>query len=182
MARQFKAALEQEMGVQVYLTRDDDQALSLTERTELANALKADLFISFHAAGAFSKDRTGFRVYYQDCRIQPGLSVDQTSEVQTGLVQEWDVAQAPHAAASHKLAEEIDRALSEILRSSSRGPIGLPLTILAGAGQPAVLIEVGTLTNAEEERRLKTKGYRDALTTALLRGVRVWRHWYESGN
>ena len=182
MALQLKAALEKELDLQVYLTRDEDQSLSLTERTELANAFKADLLISLHAAGAFSTGRSGFRVYYQNYRSQPGLGGEQTSESQAGLVQEWDSAQALHVADSYRLAVEIDRALSEVLRTTSRGPLGLPLTLLAGATQPAVLIEVGTLTNAEEERRLKTTGYRDAVTTALLRGIRIWRHWYERRN
>ena len=182
MARQLKAALEKELDVQVYLTRDEDQALSLTERTELANAMKADLLISLHAAGAFSTARTGFRVYFQDYRSQSGLNGEQGSESPAVLVQEWDLAQEHFLRASYRLAVETDRALSEVLRITSRGPMGLPLTLLAGATQPAVLIEVGTLTNAEEERRMKTSGYQEALTTALVRGVRVWRHWYERRN
>lgn len=180
LAKQLKAVLEARWDVKVFLTREEGQHPTLLERTIKANALKADLFISLHARGSLSESVKGFKVYYQDYGRQADLAeaaarLDQSE----GAEPEWRLNQAAWLSASTALAREIDRALQDVLHLKSDGPTGLPLALLAGARQPAVLVEVGALTNPEEERRLKTQGYKDALTRALILGIESWARQME---
>ena len=178
LAQQIKKALEDELGLRVYLTREEGQSPSLLERTALANRLKADLFVSIHAGGAREDDVSGYGVYYQSYRLQAGLESRLEEEIREneppGGPRTWETAQAAHQKASIDLARELGRSLSEVLRVSRRPPQGLPLAVLAGVDQPAVLLEVGYLTNAEEARRLRTPGYQEALTRAVVRGIKNW--------
>ena len=175
LAQQLKTALETRLGVKVFLTREEGQNPAILERTTKANALKADLLISLHARGSVSEAVRGFMVYYQnyDDQVDPvekAAGMDQPEEA--GL--KWHMNQTVCLSASKLLAQEIQRALEDVLHIKGEGPTGMPLALMAGARQPAVLVEVGSLTNPEEERRLKTQGYKDALTRALILGIESW--------
>ena len=175
LSQQLKTALEARLGVKAFLTREAGQNPTLLERTTKANALKADLLISIHARGAVSEGVRGFMVYYQDYDVQADAvekSTDMDQPEEAGLP--WHLNQTLRLAASKSLAQEIHRALEDVLHIKCEGPVGLPLALLAGARQPAILVEVGSLTNPEEERRLKTQGYKDALTRALILGIESW--------
>jgi N-acetylmuramoyl-L-alanine amidase len=175
LAQGLKAALEEELALTVYLTREPGQNPPLVERTALANGMRADVFLSLHAGGASSPQWSGFGVFVQDYARQAGLAdhLAATSGLDRPAAP-WPLAQARHLGESRRLAEEVDAALSEVLRRKSLGPQGAPLAVLAGADQAAVLVEVGYLTNPEEARRLKSSGYRDALIEALVRGLSIW--------
>ena len=180
LAEQVKEALETELGLRVVLTREDGQNPGLAERTAAANGLKADLFLSLHAAGEAYDNRFGFNVYVQDYSRQAGLTErDPQTDHTPGRLEEWSLLQSAHLSNSMRLARELDESLKEVLRVRSRGPVGLPLALLAGANQPAVLIEAGVLSDAETERRLRTRGYRDALTRAIVRSIQSWRQMLE---
>jgi len=178
LARQLKVVLEDELGVQVFLTRNGDENPSLYERTALVNRVRGHLFISLHASGAASRTRSGFGVFFQDYSLQKELA-DRASLKQPapGQPVEWALAQGPFLISSRRLAGEISRAISEVLRVKSREAVGLPLTVLGGAARPAVLVEVGYLTNPEEERRLLSQAYRDAVVRALVQGIQSYRAW-----
>ena len=177
LARQWETVLEKELGVQVYLTRQEGDP-PLEERTAVANRYGADVFISLHSGGSLTKQVPGYALFVQDYYLEAGVAhqvslADLNPEGPT----EWHLAQAPWTKRSLRLAEEIDQALSEVLRVRKQGVTGLPLAVLAGAGQPAILLELGPLGNPEQERRLKTQGYRDALTRAIVTGLKSWRQW-----
>ena len=177
LANRFKTALERELQARVVLTRNGDESIKIFDRTTLANAVKADLFISIHAGGRGS-GVGGYRIYVQDYRTLAGpAGRSEPLEDMGDRPSEWGLAQAPHRAAAGKLAELLDQALTEVLRGRSRPPLGLPLAVLAGSEQPAVLVEFGDLTNPESERRLRTTGYQDALTRAMVQGIKSWQRW-----
>lgn len=181
LARQLKIKLEDELGVRVFLTRQEGENPSLSERTALANRVRAHLFISLHAGEAFARSRFGFGVFFQDYSLQEGLA-DQVSlsRPDPGKTAEWPLAQAPFVLSSRRLAGEINQAIIDVLRIKSQEVVGLPLAILAGAARPAVLIEVGYLSNPQEERRLLSQAYRDAVTKALVKGLNAYQQWVKS--
>ena len=174
VAERFKEVLENELGLEVFLTRQADQNPSLTDRTALANAIMADAFISIHC----SMDRgpaPRYNVYIQDYRHQAGLAKQaesMTANPFTGDV--WALTQSRHLPASKRLAREMDLALSSVLHVKQSGVIGLPLAVLAGADQPAVLFEIGHLNDPESERRLTNSGYQDALARAMVTAFSAW--------
>ena len=178
LARQLKIRLENELGVRVFLTRQEDENPSLSERTALANRVRSHLFISLHAGEAFTRTRFGFGVFFQDYSLQDGLA-DQVSlsRPEPGKTVEWPLAQAPFVLSSRRLAGEINQAITDVLRVKSQDVVGLPLAILAGAARPAVLVEVGYLSNPQEERRLLSQAYRDAVIKALVKGLNAYQEW-----
>ena len=64
IALKTRDLLERKLGVEVVLTRDGDQLLSLTGRTEIANSANGDLFISIHCNSWFSPETGGFEAYF----------------------------------------------------------------------------------------------------------------------
>ncbi|MEW5725482.1 MAG: N-acetylmuramoyl-L-alanine amidase [Thermodesulfobacteriota bacterium] len=177
LARQLKEALERDLGLHVVVTRDEELNPGLYERTATANGLKADLFLSLHAAAEAYDNRFGYNIFVQDYRRQLGLADrEPRADLMPGQLGEWSLAQMTYLDSSRRLARELDQSLKEVLRVRSRGVQGLPLALLAGAAQPAVLLEVGVLTDPEAERRLRTPGYRDALTRAVVQGLGNWLH------
>ncbi|MFH1092076.1 MAG: N-acetylmuramoyl-L-alanine amidase [Pseudomonadota bacterium] len=179
LARQLKAALENELGIKVVLTREEeDKNPTLPERTAVANAFKADIFLSLHAGSGPGDGAQSISVFYQSPKLQESLPRQGSGrDVSPEGARSWRLAQSRHVQVSARLAEELDQALREVLRVKTPGPIPLPLAVLTGADQPAVLIEIGLLTSAEGERRLGTEGYRTAVSQAVVRGLKSWQNW-----
>jgi N-acetylmuramoyl-L-alanine amidase len=174
VAERFKQALETELGLEVFLTRQADQNPALTDRTALANAILADAFISIHCSMDQGK-APRYKVYIQDYKHQAGLAKQAESLTANPVTGDaWALTQARHLPASRRLAREIDLALSSILHVKERGVIGLPLAVLAGADQPAVLFEIGHLNDPESERRLTNPAYQDALSRAVVTAFSAW--------
>jgi len=177
LARQLKVSLEKELGVQVFLTREGEENPDLFERTAMVNRLRGQLFISIHAGGFEQGNVSGFGVFYQDYSLQPDLPAPAfRGGVQEEPIQ-WALAQTRYIIPSRRLAGELNRSLSQALRIKNQGVVGLPLAVLAGASRPAVLVEVGHLTNPNEEKRLKSQRYRDLVVQGLVQGINSYQEW-----
>ena len=178
VARRLKAAIESRLGLRVLLTRENDEAVPLDRRTSLANNNKADLLISLHANASVRPALRGAQVlslsledYKDRARGLPaGLSVP-VAGGGTRLISAmpWDLAQIPHAPQSAALAGIVTRHMTErgvplYSRATDEGP----LRVLVGANMPAVLIEMGFLTNAEDERALTGGDVTNAIVEALI--------------
>ncbi len=179
-------------GVDVRLTRATDVFLKLAERTAFANKNDADVFVSLHC-NAMPKGRGGVAglEYYimalPSDRDAMNLAIAENREVSAGVD---SVAAAKNADKRTQLLLKIlgdmqqndkineSTALSEMLHRSSKAE-GLPMRkvaqapffVLRGAGMPAVLVEMGYLTNAPEAARLSSASYRDKLCRAIAQGV-----------
>jgi N-acetylmuramoyl-L-alanine amidase len=177
-ARRLAGALE-EKGLTAILTRDERQNPSLPDRVALANGMKADVLLSLHAGMAPLTNKAGFTVFYQGYPNQPGPDELETMDADicpdVSKPGNWSGIQSRHLVESRRLAHELDQALQDVLRIKSPGPVALPLAVLAGADQPAVLIEIGALGNEEIEQRLSDPAYRDALVRAMIAGLDSWR-------
>jgi len=181
VARRLKAAIESRIGLRVLLTREGDEAVPIDRRTALANNNKADLLISLHANASLQPASRGAQVLslslddYKD-RVR-GLPVSLPVPLVGGGTRvidamPWDLAQIPHAPQSAALAGIIVRHLGErnvalYARSNDQGP----LRVLVGANMPAVLVEMGFLTNAEDERALTGGDVAGAIVEALVASV-----------
>ena len=84
----------------------------------------------------------------------------------------WEMAQTTHLARSSRLAEMIQGELNSLLGLQDRGVRQAPFRVLVGATMPAVLLEVGFLSNAEESRSLGQPGYQDQLAAAVTTAVK----------
>ena len=87
----------------------------------------------------------------------------------------WDLAQSQYLADSSNLAETIQANLNALLRIESRGVKQAPFRVLMGATMPAVLVEIGFITNPEEEERLKQSAYRERIAQAIVDSVAAFK-------
>jgi N-acetylmuramoyl-L-alanine amidase len=83
----------------------------------------------------------------------------------------WDMAQAEHLEESSALATRLQEELADVTGSQGRGIKQAPFRVLVGAAMPAVLVEVGFISNAEEERLLTSDDYQAKVVSALVRGL-----------
>lgn len=134
-------------GLHVRMTREDDRFIELEQRSALANRLRANLFVSIHADSAPNRAATGFTVY---------------------------VARQP-SADSKAAADAIARRL-QAAGVSSRGRQEANYRVLVGTTCPAVLVELGYLSNAYEATRLADPAYRQKLAEAVANGIVDYLH------
>ena len=185
MAKRIQAGLASRLGVRVILTRETDKQVSLDDRTALANHERADLFLSIHVNASPATKASGAETYFlsyqatdDEARAAAALEnktigVDPGSQA-LGMVL-WDLAQSQYLAESSKLAEAIQENLNELLRIESRGVKQAPFKVLMGATMPAVLVEIGFITNSEEEARLKDSSYREKIAQAIIDSVAAFK-------
>ncbi len=181
LARRLKASLESRLGLRVLLTREGDQAVALDDRAALANNNKADVFVSLHANAAARKDVSGAQIYYLSpdeagADSREGTAARQTLPTLGGGSRDiemipWEMAQLRYLSESAVLSGAIEEQCRGRLRLSPRSVQQAPLRVLAGANMPAVLIEVGFLTNPDEEQQLASESYQVTLVQALADGI-----------
>lgn len=192
IARSLKQSLQLvDPDISVVLTRDRDRLLGLDERTAIANENRADLFVSLHLNASPRADAHGAETYYlstkatdDEARTTAALenrshsspsSPTKTHTTESGRELElilWDLAQNRHLAASAALAENVQRQLNELTGTRNRGVRQAPFRVLMGATMPAVLVEVGFVSNPTEEERFRDPDYRGRVVDALTRAIR----------
>ena len=182
VARRLKTVLESRMGVRVVLTRDDDRVVPPDERTATANNAKGDLFVSLHMSASSSPAMTGAAVYFmrldregEETRREAGAQSSALPVLGGGTrvieTIRWDLAQARHVDDSGRLANLLAAALEGHVPMTPQPVQAAPLRVLAGLNMPAVLFEMGYLTNAEQEKRATADDGRTALVQAIYDAV-----------
>ncbi len=182
MARRLKTAIEGQIGVRVLLTRDTDENVPLDRRAALANNNKADLLISLHLDAAAVPSVHGVQVLSADINDYVGR-VSAASLRGTPLpivgggtrtidIVPWDLAQIPFAAKSASVAAVLVRHLSERnVPLFDHSVARMPLRLLVGANMPAVMIEMGFLTNPDDEQALAGPERPGSLVDAIVATV-----------
>jgi len=183
VARRLRAALQNSLGYQAFLTREGDAHVPLDDRAAVANNYKADLFVSIHCNASRAQGAQGSEVYFLSYQASddesrrvaqaegaalPLLSAPEGSDLSMIL---WDMAQAEHLEESSALASRIQEELAEVTGSQGRGIKQAPFRVLVGAAMPAVLVEIAFITNAEEEKELVSESWQSRVSAALLRGI-----------
>jgi N-acetylmuramoyl-L-alanine amidase len=191
IARLLKRRLEKQ-GARVILTRTADQSVELARRAALANAEKADLFVSIHlnsAPGPGASRARGVETYFLSAdatdasatavaarenadRLAGEPEVD-PADVVGGILA--DLEDTENLAASSRLAQAIHGAVVRGTRAPDRGVKQAPFYVLAGARMAAVLVELGFVSHPEEGRELGKAARQDALARAIADGVAAWR-------
>ena len=184
IARKLRATLANSLGLQVFLTRDKDDDISLDERTAIANNYKADLFVSIHANASRARAANGSEVYFLSSQASDeesrrvaqseGLAAAPAAPAGSGAdlaLILWDMAQAEHLEESSLLATRLQEELAAVTGSQGRGVKQAPFRVLVGAAMPAVLVEVAFISNPEEEKLLAQDAFLAKVAAALARGV-----------
>ena len=182
VARRLKATLEARLGVRVILTRDGDGTVGLDERAAVANNNKADLFISLHANASVRPAATGAEVFYLSLAEYGEEALRAATGPRESLpvlgggsrdieVVQWQLAQARHIEQSAAFAQLVESSLRTRVTMSPRALQQAPFRVLVGANMPAVLVELGFMTNADQEKQLMSDAYQASLVEGLVEAV-----------
>lgn len=174
-------------GFDVVMTRSTDTFIPLERRVEIANSSGADLFLSIHANANRVRGLNGFEVYYISPSIDVDLrraldaagsnarlNLDETYFAGSSLDLKailWDMIYTHNRAESVRLARFICRIMDSSLNAKVLGIKGAIFYVLKGTQMPAVLIEVGFLSNHDEERKLRNGYYRQQIAEAIKQGI-----------
>ena len=170
------------------LTRNEDSNVPHDARTAIANQNQADLFISVHLNSSLGAGAHGAETYFlsvdaSDARAarraeaeNAGEASEGTSGLTSGMDQDlalilWDLAQTHHLLESQRFAAMIQGELNQTLQLRDRGVKQAPFRVLNGAAMPAVLVELGFVSNPEEEKKLQDSAYRAELIASLTRAI-----------
>lgn len=177
-------------GIKVIMTRSSDYFVPLEKRVEIANNANPELFISIHTNANHARQMNGFEVYHVSTDISDlkraqfsadnaVLDLDRstygqlTSNLKTIL---WDMIYASSRAESVDLARSICRTVNNDLSVKVIGIKSAGFHVLRGTHMPAVLVEIGFISNASEELKLKNNYYRQQIAGAIAQGVKNYAH------
>jgi N-acetylmuramoyl-L-alanine amidase len=186
VARRLKAALEMRMGIRVILTREGDATIPLDERAAVANNNKAELFVSLHVNASIRPAMSGAEVFYLsleeygDAAQRAAHGDSESLPVYGGGARDielipWEMAQARYIQESAALAQAVDASLRERIPMSPRALQRAPLRVLVGANMPAVLVEMGFLTNTGQEKQLQGDEFQNDVVHGLLESITRFR-------
>jgi N-acetylmuramoyl-L-alanine amidase len=184
IAKRLKKNLEEE-GIKVIMTRGRDEFISLKERTEIACRSKADLFISVHANSSRNRGVQGVEVYYlRDLGLtekrDPNLkdnrrikfrhfNMTNSSSALEGIL--TDMMESYKQSESRRLSFYLSKKTPSGMRAESRGSKSAGFFVLRNTLIPAILVEVGFLSNSHEEKLLNTGLYRQKVADSIAKGI-----------
>jgi len=172
-------------GVDVILNRSTDRFIPLHTRVEKANDSGADLFVSIHSNANRVRSLCGFEVYY----VAPSVN-DETRALSTAKTTRlnlasdcfasnsldlkatlWDMIYTYSRGQAVGLSKAICRSANSNLGVKDLGVKSARYEVLRGTFMPAILVEVGFLSNSNEERMLKNSYYRQRIAEAIAAGI-----------
>jgi N-acetylmuramoyl-L-alanine amidase len=185
LAKSLGEKLER-LGFEVLFTRKTDRTMALEERTAIAEAARADLFVSVHANSAPRRSVNGIETYYLDedherhsLRVaarENGVPRDQVDDLQKTLAR---LRVSELSGYSHRLANLVQAELVGGApwrhQVTDLGVKKGPFYVLFLSDTPAILVEAGFLTNKNEAKRLRDDKYLDALADRIATGVARYR-------
>jgi len=194
VTRRVARLVEEGLGIKGALTRSTDVFVPLRERTNFANKRRADLFVSIHANAHPRSVSEGVEVYFLSSEATD-IEARQTAAIENGVVELenpqsrqktdmlnsilWDMAQSEFQQESSFLAETVLDSTTRSLRIVNRGVKQAGFYVLGGAAMPAILVEIGFLTNPKEEKKLAATDHREALAKAIYAGLAEYKRRYD---
>ena len=172
LARLISAELQRDYKVK--LTRSDDYHVDLANRAALANHLKAAVFISLHTGGSSVYSTAGPKIYYHQIATEPVSERSQSMDMQVDNKNDatlWESVQTRHLENSRVLARMVSSYLSNLNYFKDVAVQGAPLAVLQGAQMPAIMIEIGYLTNPTEESNLSNDRYLKDIAKEISLGI-----------
>ena len=183
IAKKLERKLKQEMGVEVVLTRRDDRFIPLEDRTAIANAEGADLFVSLHMNASPNGEAKGLETYYLDntndeaslrlAARENGTSRRNVSDLQfilsdmtQNMKLEDSITLAHHL--QHSLVDGMSTRLADVKDLGVKKAL---FYVLVGARMPSVLVEMFFITNKTEGRAMSQETYQNVVVDALYDGI-----------
>ncbi len=194
IARYLKEMIEEELNIEVLMTREDDRFLELDQRTEFANRNQAKLFISIHANSNRNRRIRGVSTYFlgpentEEAREVANLE-NSVIRLENGskyadLSQENFIisamAQNIYNAESQDLADMVQREISRECDLQDLGVRQAGFYVLWGASMPNILIETAFISNPNEEKLLRGGSFQKKQAIAIFQSIKKFKNRYES--
>ena len=184
VSKRLARKIERNSKTKVILTREEDIFLRLQDRTKFANANEGDLFISIHTNAAEDRRASGFETFLigpnkNEAAVRVAARENAALELEgfpgKKLTNEdlikATIAQSAFAAKSEEFASLVQNEIKKRVQSKDRGVKQAGFYVLMGASMPNVLIELGFISNPNEEKKLNSSSYRDMLATSIYYAV-----------
>ncbi len=189
IAKRLAALVKDRLGCEVVMTRDKDVFIPLEDRPAIAKTKGADLFVSIHVNANRKRKAKGIETYIQSLRAsdrdamvtaarENAMSTKNMSELKSELDRIFaDLAKDDKLEESLQLAHTVQASLVETMKPVQGHVVNLGVKraffyVLINTEMPSILAEVGFISNAEEEKLLRTESYRQAIAEALYQGVK----------
>ncbi len=206
IAKRLAKLIRKDKQFKVIMTRDRDKTVSLQERADIANKAGADLFISIHANSttrrksrvrgwnvfflaqalndsaravaqfensAFLRDRNAFEIHNNADDMSDNPIGDPVLTILN------DMIMTEFQAESYDFAMMVDREFRRSLKIPARGVDQAGFFVLNMVFTPSVLVEVGFISNKQEEKLLKSKKYQQKVAEAIYRAIKRFKAKYE---
>lgn len=190
----LKSMLEKELGVEVLMTRADDRFIPLSGRTKFAMDKKADIFVSIHTNASNNRSAKGLETYYlstsstSNSRAVEALE-NEVVELYEGAEEKKkyvaldfilsDMCQTEFLESSNTLAALVHRNMVSGVQGSDRGVKQANFYVLRGAFMPAILVEMGFISNLNEEALLANQQYQERLARTIFEGIKRFKYNYD---
>lgn len=197
VALKVGAYVRERLGVDVIYTRRDDRFIELRDRGRIANDAEGKLFVSIHvnsAPGAAARRAVGTETYFLG--LHKNAAAKAVMERENAVVQLEDdpdayadfdeealilrtMANSLYLRKSERLAALVEQQFAERVGRKSRGVKQAGLMVLWGASMPAILVELGFITNPSEARFMASDEGQEYLASAIFRAIRDFKAEYE---
>ena len=157
-----KAKLEAE-GYQVVTTRTSDTYVDLTDRSRAANASESDIFVSIHINASGSSAAQGIETYYYQPYAEYPSRINAAYHDNSTRLRMSDT-----------LANAIQSSLINATGAQNQGVKRQTFAVLRETTAPAVLLELGFLSNPQEAARLNSSAYQETLANAIVAGIKAY--------
>jgi len=196
VATKLGTYLEENLNVNVVYTRQDDRFLTLEGRGHLANQSGGKLFVSIHANSAADRRAKGTETFFLGLhktdaarrvmerendvvRLEEDASAYQQYDAMNSVMQ--TLTQSAYMRQSQALAESIEDQFENRAGRKSRGVKQAGFYVLYGASMPAVLVELGFLSNPGEAAFMSSDEGQAYLASAIFRAIRQYKSDYDEG-
>ncbi|NND72173.1 MAG: N-acetylmuramoyl-L-alanine amidase [Rhodothermales bacterium] len=195
VAKKVGAYLEEYLKVNVIYTRDDDRFIDLKKRGEIANKAGGKLFVSIHAdAQARGSSANGATMYILGThktkaareameRENSVVSFEADQSAYSGINNQsiimQTLAQSSYMRQSEQLASLLEKQFAQRANRKTRGVKQAGFWVLWHASMPAVLIELGFVTNRGDARYMDSELGQTYLASAIYRAIRDYKFEYE---
>lgn len=176
-------------GYKVYITRDSDKYISLTDRTKFANDKNADIFVSIHANSLPKSSKnysttSGIETYFLSTarseRARKVAELENKDDIEVmnyfSKLSFLNSINSQRLLASNKLAIDVQYGMLVNTRKLYSKTIdgGVregPFWVLVGALMPSILVEVGYMSNDDDLEKLQKKSYQEKLAIGIADGI-----------
>jgi len=173
-------------GVEVFLTRDNDTYIPLEERTAFANKHNADLFVSIHVNATEARYRDGVETYFLN--LTTDASSNKVAERENAMSSSSmqglhliikDLMLNAKINESSRFATFTQNAIISSLRKTGYtgkdlGVKQAPFYVLMGAQMPAILIEMGFITNYADCMLLHNNAHLETIIDGIIGGIKTF--------